>query len=89
MALNKWWDGVLADRGSSFLDVLRSDASINKTNRNAIIQDAIVHAYAWVVWKARNNVIFRNIPFNSLRGRTMSSVSFFRGFVIEVVLGAL
>ena len=25
MALNKWWDGVLADRGSSFLDVLRSD----------------------------------------------------------------
>ncbi|KAJ9566154.1 hypothetical protein OSB04_002120 [Centaurea solstitialis] len=64
--VNKWWN-VLPESCNNTNEVLGSFSSMKHASNGEIIKDAIVHAYIWIVWKGRNDMIFKGEAFNIFR----------------------
>ena len=77
--VNKWWN-VLTECCLNTNEVLGNFSSMKQAGKTEIIQEAIIHAYVWVIWKGRNDEIFKGVPFNTLRAANeIQSLSFFMG----------
>ena len=57
--INRWWHNALKEDCHSRLEVFGADSNHRKANNEDLIRDAIIEAYAWMVWKGRNDAIFK------------------------------
>ena len=65
-AINRWWTGAFEDDCDSKQDVFGLDLAHTQNISGDLIKDAVVQAYVWAIWKARNEVIFKGHNFNPI-----------------------
>ena len=63
--MNRWWN-TLPEDGDAVKAAWSEDVSLNKPRKDALIKNAILQAYCWVVWSKRNEMFFRDGSFNPL-----------------------
>ncbi|KAJ9541514.1 hypothetical protein OSB04_028020 [Centaurea solstitialis] len=64
IAVNAWWKLFSVEGGRLDEILYRANNSETNSNKRRLIEDTLVHAYLWLIWKGRNEVIFNNAHFN-------------------------
>ena len=63
-AVNSWWMIFPDDEDAK--EMVFSTVQYLRKAKYDQIKDAVIQAYSWIIWKARNNAIFNNMHVNPL-----------------------